>query len=363
VRYARFGGSRVARLVATDLAAKMFPDGVADGKITAGDAYLAGASAPTGRMLLSGARRILYEALPAATWLGHDHLGSITVETDDQGAVIGRRSFTPFGAVRAQSGDADRYGFTGQETDDSGLLLFQFRELDATVGRWTAEDPAFAASSDGNIGRLGESTTAYAYVANDFANSVDPTGLDRARAIRNWNRLTRSVRAVNRITRRLGGRPGMVEALQRRTGQALTTTGQALSNNPTATIAATMGAVGAAAASQIGDGVGENLAAQVVGAGAGAAASVAVIAVDDHLGGPVRGAIRRTGSVLERAGSYLTERANDRADARRASVYAAVRAAQENAAQQAQQAPAEVEMQVIVHAVPAPADQPEQKEQ
>jgi RHS repeat-associated protein len=182
----------VARLVATDYAAKVYTDVApldgADGKITAGDAWIsqqAGNGAlslpltPTAvdRLLLSGARRILYESVPTTVYFTHDKLDSLTVETDDQGAVVGRRAFSTFGAERASTGDGDSYGFTGQRADDSGTVHFSFRQLDPTTGRWASTDPLFHVATPDGLHAFGEATTAYAYVANNPANHLDPTGL------------------------------------------------------------------------------------------------------------------------------------------------------------------------------------------
>jgi RHS repeat-associated protein len=192
VIYVRLGTERVARLVSNTLAAKLYTDvaplNTPDGQINAGDAWISNAVAnhvlttsavptPADRLLLSSARRILYEAVPVSTWFGHDQLGSITLETDDHGAVSGRRAYTTFGAARMSVGDADRYGFTNQETDATGTVHFAFRQLDSFAGRWQSEDPLFAVSTESDAERLGESTTAYAYVANNPSNAVDPTGL------------------------------------------------------------------------------------------------------------------------------------------------------------------------------------------
>ena len=207
VLYVRIGQERVARLVSTALAAKLYTDvaplGAPDGIITAGDAWVAQASSagvlpsmstsPVDRLLLSSARRMLYETVAQSTWFGHDELGSITVETDDKGAIIGRRSYYPFGAVRGSTGDADRYGFTNQEVDGTGLTHFDFRHLDSALGRWSAADPAFQFSSPTTLSAFGESTTGYAYVANNPANGVDPTGLKTF--AEHWHSFKQSVKS------------------------------------------------------------------------------------------------------------------------------------------------------------------------
>jgi RHS repeat-associated protein len=125
--------------------------------------------------------------VPHATYFGHDQIGSTTAELDDAGAVIGQRSYFSFGADRSSTGDTDRYAFTGQEADATGMVHFQFRQLDPSIGRWTAPDPLFSACDESKIENLGEATTAYAYVANNPANSVDPTGLVNYRATRGYH--------------------------------------------------------------------------------------------------------------------------------------------------------------------------------
>jgi RHS repeat-associated protein len=177
VIYVRLGHERLARLVDPSLAAKIYPDPVADGKITAGDAWAAPAGSPVGRMLLSSARRLLYEAAPTTAYFGRDQVGSLTVETDSTGAVVGRRGYAPFGGERFASGDGDRHGFTGEERDAAGTLHFRFRDLDTTSGRWLSPDPLFAVTNERNVHELGEATTSYAYVANNPGSYSDPTGL------------------------------------------------------------------------------------------------------------------------------------------------------------------------------------------
>ncbi|MFO0750360.1 MAG: RHS repeat-associated core domain-containing protein [Myxococcota bacterium] len=103
--------------------------------------------------------------------------GSIVASSDGSGALIAERSFFPHGAERASTGWVDELGFTGQELDESsGLLHFQKRSLDLGSGRWASVDPKFAVLDASLVQRLGEATTAYAYVANNFASAVDPDG-------------------------------------------------------------------------------------------------------------------------------------------------------------------------------------------
>ena len=193
--YVRVGSKRAARIesdaLATALLSDVAPLNEADDQINAADAWVAWADAEglldanlvepsdSGRLLMSAVRRLLVETGPAdgVTFLHHDHLGSITLATVG-GEAVGHRGFYPFGGLRESYGHVDPYGFSGQEQDAStGLLRFNWRYLNPRTGRWTSIDPAFATATAQNIDRLGESTTAYAYVANSPINGVDPDGL------------------------------------------------------------------------------------------------------------------------------------------------------------------------------------------
>jgi hypothetical protein len=57
------------------------------------------------------------------------------------------------------------------------MLHFAFRNLDPRTGRWDAPDPLFNVLSAESVQRLGESTSAYGYVANQPFDANDPTGL------------------------------------------------------------------------------------------------------------------------------------------------------------------------------------------
>ncbi|MBN1946795.1 MAG: hypothetical protein JW797_14065 [Bradymonadales bacterium] len=182
------GGSRVARIESDRLAAMILtdlaPQGDADGQITVADAWLAhaadqgivaveGAHSPVSRLLTSSVRRLLMQD---AT-LHQDHLGSAILATDEDGEALGRTQYYPFGTSRETAGYVDEYGFTGQLADASGLMHFQFRTLDVSVGRWLSADPLYRIATPGAIGRVDELTVGYAYVANNPVTTFDPLGL------------------------------------------------------------------------------------------------------------------------------------------------------------------------------------------
>ena len=188
--YIKSDRHRIARIESDELATTLFEDGDGDGQITAADALLATDREQAGPMLWSAARRLLIETGPddGATFLHHDVLGSITLATGTRAGeltVLGQRSFNPTGSERERWGYVDTYGFTGQEQDRStGLIRFLWRYLDPVTGRWLSIDPAFSTTTAANISKLGESTTAYAYVGGNFANVYDPTGLAGKSALR-----------------------------------------------------------------------------------------------------------------------------------------------------------------------------------
>ena len=113
-----------------------------------------------------------------------DHLGSVVATTNASGAVTERRSFDPWGRVRATDGAptqdgelpkglasvTDR-GYTMHEhLEGIGLLHMNGRAYDFTVGRFTSPDPFVPQPDDM------QSYNRYAYVMNRPLNSTDPTG-------------------------------------------------------------------------------------------------------------------------------------------------------------------------------------------
>ncbi|WP_409318111.1 RHS repeat domain-containing protein [Pseudomonas sp. KCJK9016] len=84
-----------------------------------------------------------------------DHLGSVSLETTSDGAMISRETFHPFGTSAWQDGELSckfvRY--SGKERDATGLYYYGFRYYIPWLQRWASTDPA--GYSDGlNIYRM-----------------------------------------------------------------------------------------------------------------------------------------------------------------------------------------------------------------
>jgi len=109
------------------------------------------------------------------TYFLTDHLGSIDVVMDDQGKVIERADYLPFGSDRLRITDINTsetdYKFTGKEKDnETGLMYYGARYYDSEIGRFISEDPWEGDLSDP------QTLNKYAYVLNNPIKFVDPTG-------------------------------------------------------------------------------------------------------------------------------------------------------------------------------------------
>ncbi|MEQ4307919.1 RHS repeat-associated core domain-containing protein [Pseudomonas syringae] len=102
-----------------------------------------------------------------------DHLGSSTLELDQQGGLISQESYYPFGGTAwwaARSAVDARYKtvrYSGKERDASGLYYYGFRYYAPWLQRWINPDPAGAV----------DGLNLYAMVRNNPAACVDPSGL------------------------------------------------------------------------------------------------------------------------------------------------------------------------------------------
>lgn len=126
---------------------------------------------------------------PTTSYLTTDNLGSPRVITDNQGNVISRRDFMPFGEeILAGVGARDtnmkysasgidniRQRFTGYEKDvETDLDFAQARMYKNSHGRFTAPDPLISSAGLDNP----QTFNRYIYVGNNPINITDPSGLN-----------------------------------------------------------------------------------------------------------------------------------------------------------------------------------------
>jgi RHS repeat-associated protein len=131
------------------------------GEVYAGSRHLATYS--------GGASGVTYFA--TADWLGTERM-----RTGVSGPIVETCTSQPFGDAQTCTGsEVSPMHFTGQHFDsESYLSHMEFRSLSPTQGRWTSMDPArMAAAGPENP----QSWNLYAYVLNNPARSIDPTGL------------------------------------------------------------------------------------------------------------------------------------------------------------------------------------------
>lgn len=120
------------------------------------------------------------------TYLTTDSLGSPRVITDNNGNVISRRDFLPFGeeilanendrkaALGYNTGDNLRQKFTGYEKDtETDLDFARNRYYSGKVGRFSTVDPLMASAEITDP----QSFNRYSYVLNNPLNLIDPSGL------------------------------------------------------------------------------------------------------------------------------------------------------------------------------------------
>jgi len=100
----------------------------------------------------------------------NDALGSPIAATDEQGRVVWRKSYTPYGQPIDQAAPNEP-GYTGKfEEPDLGIQNFGARWYDPRIGRFLAIDPA------GFDPQNPQSFNRYAYANNNPYKYVDPDG-------------------------------------------------------------------------------------------------------------------------------------------------------------------------------------------
>ena len=115
-----------------------------------------------------------------------NHLGSTSVELDEQAQVISYEEYAPYGnstyqAVRSQTETSKRYRYTGMERDDeSGVGYHGARYYAVWLGRWVSSDP---------VG-IEDDMNSYVYVHCSPVTLLDRSGTDSRKPLpeaTNWN--------------------------------------------------------------------------------------------------------------------------------------------------------------------------------
>ncbi|MGH1540720.1 MAG: RHS repeat-associated core domain-containing protein [Arenicella sp.] len=107
------------------------------------------------------------------TYFHSDGLGSIVAASDENGDLIWRKQYQPFGAQIQGSDTSEETSFTGKQFDkDTGLTYFGARYYDPMIGRFTSTDPVGPLASESNPFFFNR----YAYAYNNPYRYVDPDG-------------------------------------------------------------------------------------------------------------------------------------------------------------------------------------------
>jgi RHS repeat-associated protein len=104
-------------------------------------------------------------------YIHNDALGSPIMETNEQGTVISRSHYKPFGGTLEAMKEG--IGYTGHLNDaDLGLTYMQARYYDPVIGRFYSNDP---------IGFTGgvDTFNRYSYVGNNPYKYTDPNGEEK----------------------------------------------------------------------------------------------------------------------------------------------------------------------------------------
>jgi RHS repeat-associated protein len=104
-------------------------------------------------------------------WMMQDGLGSVRGVVDNSVGVLESRNYDPYGTGFDATGSSQTaYGFTGEPTDDNGLLYLRARYYDPAAGVFTALDPFEGVSA------RPMSLNGYSWVEGNVPNATDPSG-------------------------------------------------------------------------------------------------------------------------------------------------------------------------------------------
>jgi len=112
----------------------------------------------------------------------NDHLGGVDIVTDENGNVVERKDYLPYGEERIIDGEEsiEDYGYTGKEQDtESGLYYYGARYYDPEIGRFIQIDPLVLGESGKPLSDVlsnPQALNGYSYVLNNPMRYVDEEG-------------------------------------------------------------------------------------------------------------------------------------------------------------------------------------------
>lgn len=108
------------------------------------------------------------------TYFHTDAVGSVVAATDENGDLLWRKEYRPFGTQINNSDATEDTSFTGKQFDkDTGLSYFGARHYDPMLGRFVSLDPVTPLAAAGSQPFM---FNRYAYANNNPYRYVDPDG-------------------------------------------------------------------------------------------------------------------------------------------------------------------------------------------
>jgi RHS repeat-associated protein len=112
-----------------------------------------------------------YDATNGWQYVTSDRVGSVRLLVKPNGEVALSQSFDPFGNVLERTGAGQSsFGYTGEQTDPTGLVFLRARYYDPRIGRFLTADSVVPDP----LSSMGWNR--YAYVGNNPVNLSDPSG-------------------------------------------------------------------------------------------------------------------------------------------------------------------------------------------
>jgi RHS repeat-associated protein len=127
-------------------------------------------------------RQVKYEDVNPTVSLNYhltDHLGSITLTSDNLGNIVELNDYYPYGSIRVEEGSSskEQRKYIGQEFDAStGLSYLNARYYDGNRGQFLNQDPVFWSTSQDWL-LDPQNQNSYSYARNNPITLSDPSGL------------------------------------------------------------------------------------------------------------------------------------------------------------------------------------------